>query len=130
MMRKFLPIVVGLLAACSNSAGNEAVAPCPADLLKTRDAETKAADIIVVGKWAAAGPDITPEIPVRVGNIKVTKSIRETLVDGDMVGILTSNIQDKAGRIVECGLSEPAGDKSYTFYINQNTRSLQVIAYK
>ena len=129
-MRKFLPIVIGLLVACSNSAGNEAVAPCPAELLKKRDAETKAADIIVVGKWAAAGPDITPEIPVRVGNIKVTKSIRETLVDGDMVGILTSNIQDKTGRIVECGLSEPAGDKSYTFYIHQNTRSLQVIAYK
>ena len=129
-MKKCLPILAGLLAACSNSTGNEAVALCPAELLKKRDAETKAADIIVVGKWAAAESDITPEIPVRVGNIKVTKSIRGTLVDSNMVGILTSDIQDKAGRIVECGLSEPAGDKSYTFYINQNTRSSQVIAYK
>lgn len=129
-MKKCLLILAGLLAACSNSTGNEAVAPCPAELLKKRDPETKAADIIVVGQWVAAETDITPEIPVRVGNIKVTKSIRGTLVDGDMVGIFTSDIQDKAGRIVECGLSEPAGNKSYTFYINQNTRSSQVIAYK
>lgn len=129
-MKKCLPILAGLLAACSSSAGNEAIAPCPVELLKKRDAETKAADIIVVGKWAASEPDITPEIPVRVGSIKLTKSVRGALVDGDMVGILTSVIQDKAGRIVECGLSEPSDDKSYTFYINQNTRSLQVIAYK
>lgn len=105
-------MLAGLLAACSSSAGNEAVAPCPAELLKKRAAETKAADIIVVGKWAAVEPDINPEIPVKVGTIKLTKSIRGSLIDGDMVGVLTSDIQDKAGRIVECGLSEPSGEIS------------------
>lgn len=129
-MIKYLPLFAGLLAACSSSAGIEAVAPCPAELLEKRASEEKAADIIVVGKWAAAEPDVTPEIPIRVGTIQRTKSIRGSLVDGDMVTVLTNDIKDEAGRILECGLSEPSGEKSYTFYITQNPRSLQVIAYR
>jgi len=127
---KYLPMVAGLLAACSSSAGNEAVATCPAALLEKRASEAKAADIIVVGKWAAAEPDITPGIPIRVGTIRLTNSIRGSLVDGDMVVVLTRDIKDKAGRTLECGLSEPSGEKSYTFYIAQNPRSLQLMAYK
>lgn len=123
-------MLAGLLAACSSSAGNEAGAPCPAELLEKRALEAKAADIIIVGKWAAAYPVIKPEIPIRLGTIQLGKSIRGSLVDGDMVAVLTGDIKDEAGRILECGLSEPSGEKSYTFYITQNLQSLQVIAYR
>lgn len=129
-MIKYLPLLASLFAACSNFARIEAVAPCPAELLEKRASEEKAADIIVVGKWAAAEPDITPELPIRVGTIQRTKSIRGALVDGDMVTVLTNDIKNETGRILECGLSEPSGEKSYTFYITQNPGSIQVIAYR
>lgn len=127
---KYLPMLAGLLAACSSSDGNEAVATCPAALLEKRASDAKAADIVVVGKWTAAEPDITPGIPIRVGTIRLTKSIRGSLIDGDMVVVLTRDIKDEAGRTLECGISEPSGEKSYMFHIAQNPRSLQLIAYR
>ena len=130
-MKQAVLISVMLLAACgSNDQLPKVAAKCPTTLVQQRAVDAQSSDVAVVGTWKSLESDLVPKAGVVIGNIAISQTLRGALEPDAMVGIVTGDISDPQGNIVQCGLKAPAADQEHIFYISRGANSLQVIDYR
>ena len=130
-MRQAILISVVFLAGCgSDDQPAKVTAKCPTTLVQQRAVEAQSSDVAVVGTWQSLESDLVPEAGVVIGNIAVSQTLHGALEPDAMVGIVTGDISDPHGNIVQCGLKAPAADQEHIFYISRGANSLQVIDYR
>ena len=130
MKQAILISVIFLVGCGSNDQPPEVVAKCPANLIQQREVETQSSDIAVVGTWQSLESDLVPEAGVVLGNIAVSQTLRGALEPDAVVGIVTGDISDAKGQMVQCGLKAPVVDQEHIFYISRGANSLQIIDYR
>jgi hypothetical protein len=130
-VRQAILISIIFLAGCgSNDQLSTVAAKCPATLVQQRAVDAQSSDIVVVGKWQSLETDLVPETGVVIGNIAVSQTLRGALEPDAMVGIVTGDISDPQGNMVQCGLKAPVADQEHIFYISRGANSLQIIDYR
>ena len=130
-MRQAILIWVIFLAGCGPSDKLPKVAAkCPATLVQQRAVDAQSSDIAVVGTWQSLESDLVPDAGVAIGNIVVTKTLRGELDPDAIIGIVTGDLLEPQGKMVQCGLKAPAANQEHIFYISRGARSLQVIDYR
>jgi hypothetical protein len=130
-MRRAILISAIFLAGCGSNANLPKVAAkCPATLVQQRAVDAQSSDIAVVGTWQSLESDLVTEAGVVIGNIAVSQTLRGALEPDAMVGVLTGDITDPQGKMIQCSLKAPAADQEYIFYISRGANSLQVIDYR
>ncbi len=128
--------IVGLmtamfLAGCgSNEPATKVARICSEELIQQRERNLPSAEIAVVGKWKSMESGFGPDVGVIIGTIKDSQAVRGALEPGAMVAILTGDIMDAQGKVVQCGLTKPAADEERIFYISRGKRSLQVVDHR
>jgi hypothetical protein len=130
MNKAILTTFFALTACGSNNQLPKVAAKCPTALVQQRAEDAQSSDIAVVGTWQSLESELVPEAGVVVGNIAVSQTLRGTLKPDAMIGIVTGDILDTQGKMVQCSLKAPAADQEYIFYISRGANSLQVIDYR
>jgi hypothetical protein len=130
-VRQAILISAFFLAGCgANDQLPKVAAKCPSALVQQRAVDAQSSDIAVAGKWQSLESDLVPEAGVVMGNIAVLQNLRGALEPDAMVGVVTSDISDPKGKIVQCGLTAPGADQEHIFYISRGANSLQLIDYR
>jgi hypothetical protein len=130
-MKKAILLAMFALNACGPNKAAVKVAPtCPDELVQQRNADVRNADIIVAGRWKPAEPDPAPGVGVEIGTIIVSKTIAGELPPDSLVAIVTSEIADPAGKLVQCALSAPSPTEDRIYYIRRGENSLRIIDHR
>lgn len=120
-----------LLWGCNpNDQPSRIVTKCPPALVQQRDIESRAAEIVVVGRWDPLKSNIGLSVGLEVGKIRVSKTLRGNLQPDTTVGIVTGDISDPQGKLVQCGLREPSRNEDFIFFIKPGQRALHIIDYR
>lgn len=132
-MRSCLLLLLALLASCSEAAvhNTEAQAPCSSAGPEQKEAAKLSADIVVAGKWVAAEPDLTPQVPIKVGRIEIIDLKKGDLNSNQLISILTATVMSSDQEKITCPVSVPRQDEERIFFVQRGqNKSFRVIDHE
>ena len=132
-MKSCLLLLFVLLASCSEAAvhNTEVQASCPSAGLEQKEAAKLSADIVVAGKWVPAEPDLTSNVPIRVGRIEILDLKKGDLNSNQLISILTGAVMSSDQEKIICPVSVPRQDEERIFFVQRGqNESFRVIDHE
>ena len=122
-----------LLASCSQAAvhNTEAQASCSSAGVDQKEAAKLSAVIVVAGKWVPAEPDLTPNVPIKVGRIEIIDLKKGDLNSNQLISILTGAVMSSDQEKIICPVSVPRQDEERIFFVHRGqNQSFRVIDHE